>query len=225
MTTRNPSLTAVLLSSALFLTPLAVRAEDAADPLRAAVDAAFLPVIAEYDIPGLAVAITVDGRQHFFNYAVASRESSSPVTEDTLFEIGSVSKTFTATLAVCAEASGALTLSDHPAKYLPELSDGDINAATLLNLGTYTAGGLPLQFPADIGGGGEVDGYFQRRQAEVRPGTQRRYSNPSIGLLGRISAVAPDGEFGELLEEQIINQPRLQNTYIRLPEPTLGRYA
>lgn len=225
MNTRTRSLTAVLVSSALVLAPLAVQAEGEVDPLRAAVDAAFLPVIAEYDIPGLAVAVTVDGQQHFFNYGVASTDSASPVTENTLFEIGSVSKTFTATLAAYAEASGALKLSDHPAQYVPELADGDINAATLLNLGTYTAGGLPLQFPADVGGDGDVDGYFQRWQAEVPPGTQRRYSNPSIGLLGRISALAMNGEFEELLEEQIIGQLGLRNTYIRVPEAALGSYA
>jgi beta-lactamase class C len=225
MNTRIHSLTVILLSSALVFAPWAVRAEGAADPLRAAVDAAVLPVIAEYDIPGLAMAITVDGQQHFFNYGVASRESQSPVTEDTVFEIGSVSKTFTATLAAYAEASGALSLSDHPAKYLPELAESDINVATLLNLGTYTAGGLPLQFPGDIGGDEDVAGYFQQWQSEVPPGTQRRYSNPSIGLLGRISALALDGEFGDLLEAEIFGQLGLRNSYIRVPEAAMLSYA
>ena len=59
----------------------------------------------EHDVPGIAVAVTIDGQQHFFSYGVASKEKNKPVTKDTLFEIGSVSKTFTATLASYAQHS------------------------------------------------------------------------------------------------------------------------
>jgi beta-lactamase class C len=55
--------------------------------------------MAEYDVPGMAVAVTVDDRPMFFNYGVASREDNTPISGETLFEIGSVSKTFTGTLA------------------------------------------------------------------------------------------------------------------------------
>ena len=66
--------------------------------LRTVVDAAVQPAIEQYRIPGLAVAIVHQGERHFFNYGVASRESGQPVDEHSLFELGSVSKLFTATL-------------------------------------------------------------------------------------------------------------------------------
>jgi len=44
-----------------------------------------------------------------------------PVTETTLFELGSVSKTFTATLGLYAQALGQLSLADHPSRFMPEL--------------------------------------------------------------------------------------------------------
>src|SRR5215207_1013827 len=103
--------------------------------------------MAEHGIPGMVVAVTVDGRRQFFTYGVAARDTGAPVTPDTLFEIGSVSKTFTATLAGYAAEGGALSLDDHPGRYLPALRGAAIDAATMTNLGTYTAGGLPLQFP------------------------------------------------------------------------------
>jgi beta-lactamase class C len=76
------------------------------------------PLLSEYDVPGMAVAVTIGGRPLFFNYGAASRESGTPVTEETLFELGSVSKTFTATLATYAHALGRLSLEDRPGQHI-----------------------------------------------------------------------------------------------------------
>lgn len=84
----------------------------AADDLRAVVDASIKPLMQQQSIPGLVVGIVKDGKTQYFNYGVASKDARQPVSENTLFEIGSVSKTFTATLAGYAVASGKLTLSD-----------------------------------------------------------------------------------------------------------------
>ena len=105
--------------------PAAAQADDAAR-IAAAVDQAYRPLLTTYDVPGIAVAVTVNGQQYFFNFGVASKEAKSPVTKDTLFEIGSVSKTFTATLAAYAIDRGALTLDAHPGAIMPELRGAPI---------------------------------------------------------------------------------------------------
>ena len=204
---------------------IVVGAETSAESIGAAVDAAFRPLLDEFDIPGLAVAVTVDGQRYYFSYGVASRESGAPVTEDTLFEIGSVSKTFAATLATYAQALGKLSLEDHPGQYLPELAGSDLDRASLLNLGTYTAGGLPLQFPNDVDGNADVGAYFAQWQANVAPGEQRRYSNPSIGLLGHIAAQAMGGDYAELVKTEIFGGLGLDKSYIRVPEAAMTDYA
>jgi Beta-lactamase len=66
------------------------------------------PLMREYRIPGMAVAVTVNGENYFYNYGVASIETQKPITSDTLFEIGSDSKIFTATLASYAQVNGKL---------------------------------------------------------------------------------------------------------------------
>ena len=98
-----------------------------------------------YAIPGMAIAISHKGQQHFFEYGVASRESGQAVDRHTLFELGSVSKLFTATLGAYAEARGTLNLSDNASQYLPALQGSAFDHISLLDLATYTPGGLPLQ--------------------------------------------------------------------------------
>jgi beta-lactamase class C len=133
------------------LAPVESRAGDNAEQLRAIVDGTIRPIMSQYEIPGMAVALTVDGRSYVFNYGVSSVRQQTPITDSTIFEIGSISKMFTTTLAAYAQATGQLSLDDHPSRYLPRLMGRPVDQATLLHLGTYTAGGLPLQFPDAIG--------------------------------------------------------------------------
>lgn len=215
-------LTAAALSACLAAP--ACHASDANAALRAIVDQAVRPVIAKYDLPGVAVAVTVDGKAHFFNYGLASRENKTPVSENTLFELGSISKTFTATLAAYAQVTGKLSLDDHPGKYLPELKGSAIDKASVLNLGTYTAGGLPLQFPDEVPNDGML-AYFKQWKADAAPGTQRRYSNPSLGLFGHVAALATGSGFADAMEGRILPGLGLKHTYVRVPAGAMGDYA
>lgn len=109
---------ASFVTAGLALFPFGAHAVDAA-AVRAAVDRAIEPLMARYDVPGMAVAVTVDGQALFFNYGLASKQDNVPVTEHTLFELGSVSKTFTATLGCHARDLGKLSFDDHPASICP----------------------------------------------------------------------------------------------------------
>lgn len=204
--------------------PISSRAADDSAKLRAAVDAAIRPVMAEYDVPGMAVAVTVNGQPFFFNYGVASREKNTPVSEATLFELGSISKTFTATLAMYAQSLGKLSLDDHPGKYMPELKGSAIDKASLLNLGTYTPGGLPLQFPGEVAAD-QMTSYFRQWQPDAAPGAQRLYSNPSIGLFGHIAGLALKSNFADAMEGRIFPQLGLTSTFIRVPKSAMVNYA
>ncbi len=144
------------------------------------VDQQFQPLLEEYKIPGLAVAVTLDGQHYFVNYGVASLQSKQAMTNSTLFELGSVSKTFNATLAGYAQAQGWLSLSDHPAKYFPELKNTSVNQATLLNLGTYSAGGFPLQFPDEVVTQQDMIQYFHNWKTKTKIG---RLVNTQIRVL------------------------------------------
>jgi beta-lactamase class C len=210
------ALALALISSCLF--PTALLAADGSGSIQAAVDGAVRPLLRQHDVPGIAVAVTVDGRQHFFSYGIAAKDTNAPVTKDTLFEIGSISKTFTATLACYAQALGRLSLDDSPGMYMPALRGSAIDKASLLTLGTYTAGGLPLQFPDAVADNAGMATYFRQWTPSASPGAQRRYSNPSIGLLGHITALAMNRSFPDLVETELFPRLGLDRSYIRVPE-------
>jgi len=192
--------------------------------VRAAVDSAIRPLIAEHQLPGMAVAVTLDGKPYYFNYGIASRETNAPVNENTLFEIGSVSKTLTATLGTWAQAQGKLSLDAHPSRYLPQLKGSAVDNATLLHLGTYTAGGLKLQFPDEVREGQEM-AFFHEWKPDAAPGTMRRYSNPSIGLFGHAAAAALGKDFAAVMEAQIFPRFGMKNTYLHVPASAMPDYA
>jgi beta-lactamase class C len=177
-----------------------------------------------HTIVDTAVGVTINGQAFFFNYGVASREENTAISEATLFEIGSVSKTFTATPFSCAQVLGKLSLADHPSKYMPQLKYSAIDKVSLLNLGTYTAGGLPLQFPEGISDD-EMTDYFAQWKPDALPSTQRRYSNPSLGLFGHIAAIALKSEFSNAMETRLFPELGLSNTYIRVPKSAMATYA
>ncbi len=189
------------------------------------VESSYRPLLAQYDVPGIAVAVTVNGHEYYFSYGLASRETNIPVTKDTIFEIGSLSKTFTATLATYAQALGKLSLDDHPSKYMPQLNGDPIDQASLLNLGTFTAGGLPLQVPDAVTDDAQMIQYFQQWKPAAAIGTTRQYSNPSIGLFGYVTALAMQANFADLAETELFPKLKLHHTYIRVPETALPGYA
>ncbi len=189
------------------------------------VDQQFKPLLQRYNVPGMAVGITLNGQHYFVNYGVASKQSQQPVRNNTLFELGSVSKTFNATLAGYAQAQGQLSLADHPAQYFPELKNSAVNRASLLNLGTYTAGGFPLQFPDNVVQQQDMLKYFQTWQPKTAIGAARQYSNPSIGLMGHVTALAMKKPYTELLEQTLFPQLGLKQSFIQVPEQQMPDYA
>lgn len=215
--------TAIALACSCFAAASGWAADDSA-AIRAIVDAAVRPIMAEHALPGMAVAVTVDGKAYTFNYGLASREENIPVGDATMFELGSVSKPFAATLVTYAQALGKLSLDDHPSKFMPELKGSAVDKATLLHLGTYTAGGFPLQFPDEVSARA-MSSYFKNWKPDAAPGTQRRYSNPSLGLFGHLAALALQSDFADAMEKQLFPQLGLKHSYIRVPRAAMGDYA
>ena len=202
-----------------------VHAANSDDRLKSAVDQQAKLLMNEHDISGMAFGIIVDGKSHFYHYGLADKKAKIPVSENTIFELGSISKTFAATLASYSELNGTLKLEDTADKYIPYLKNSTIGNTKLINLATYSAGGLPLQVPDDVKNNKELLSYYKSWQPVFPVNSKRLYSNASIGLFGYISALSMDADYTQLMEEKILPSLNMPNTFINVPNDKMADYA
>lgn len=208
--------------SAILLTP--ALADDEAR-LKAITDAAIKPIMEKNGIPGLAVGISVGGESYIFTYGAMSKSTGQPVTAEMLFELGSISKTFTAILATYAEANGHLSLSGRVKDYLPGMKGSAFGDVTLTHLGTHTAGGFPLQVPDNVKTETQLLAYLKSWKPSYGAGTHRTYANPSIGMLGYITAKAMGQGYDAAMQDTLFPALGLKDTFTVVPQAKLANYA
>lgn len=226
MNLKTVRLTATVALLSCAIPSVSHAAQNRRDRVKAVVDRQIRPLMAKYNIPGMAVGIVDEGHPYVFDYGMASIETGKPVARGTLFEIGSVSKTFTATLASYAQIQGHLSLSDKTGKYLPALHHSQFGEqVNLLNLGTHTPGGLPLQVPDNVHNNDQLMQYFKAWRPACPPGTCRTYTNIGIGTLGLITAKSMGQNFTALMQQRLFPALGLKHTYIDIPQAEMADYA
>ncbi|QKJ87049.1 class C beta-lactamase [Paramixta manurensis] len=193
--------------------------------ISALVNRTLTPLLKEQAIPGMAVAVLYHGKPYYFNYGLAELNHRRPVTEHTLFELGSLSKTFTGILGGYAVQTGRLNLNDPVAKYWPALTGQQWQAITMLQLATYTAGGLPLQLPDNVTDEKSLFNYYQQWQPRWTPGTKRNYSNASIGLFGALAIKNTALSYEDFMTRHVFQPLKLTHTFITIPAVERTNYA
>ena len=174
------------------------------------------------DIPGLAVAISLKGEPHYFSYGLASKEDGRQVTPETLFEIGSVSKTFT-TLAGYALARGQDAPRRPRQPALAGTAEQPLRRHQPARPRDLPPAALPLQFPDSVQKDqAQIRDYYRQWQPTYAPGSQRLYSNPSIGLFGYLAARSLGQPFERLMEQQVFPALGLEQTHLDVPEARAG---
>ena len=212
---------ALLLSvaSAAFAAPMSEK------QLAEVVERTVTPLMNAQAIPGMAVAVIYQGQPHYFTFGRADVAANKPVTPQTLFELGSISKTFTGVLGGDAIARGEIALGDPVAKYWPELTGKQWQGIRMLDLATYTAGGLPLQVPDEVTDTASLLRFYQNWQPQWKPGTTRLYANASIGLFGAL-AVKPSGmSYEQAMTTRVFKPLKLDHTWINVPKAEEAHYA
>jgi len=136
--------------------------------------------------------VWADGREVYACHGVTSVDNPLPVDRDTLFVLGSVTKTYTATALMRLVAEGRVELEAPVRRYVPELVLADERAAaevTVLNLLNHTSG-LGWDLLVDTGEGDDALAGFVAKLAELEliapPSARASYSQAGYSLLGRV---------------------------------------
>jgi len=148
----------------------------------------------QFDLPGLTLGLTTPGGfSTVLDFGFANRDSRAPITPDTLFQIGSISKSMTAAVIHQLAAEGKLKLTDRAGALFPAVRLPRGNTITVQHLLDHAAG-LPDDAPL-FADGGLWTGYA--------PGAHWHYSNTGYDLLGKIAETAGGKPLDRLLAERI----------------------
>lgn len=212
----------IALGAALPLSTLARAAEGDFQRRAAGI---FAPLIKAHDIPGLVVGLSREGRHEFFAAGLTARKDGRPVDADTLFELGSVSKTFNVALAALASLRGRLALDKPLSEVLPHFKGTAFGALTPIDLATHATGGMPLQVPDGVKTDAALMDWLAAWKPAALPETRRAYSNISIGMLGRVTASALGTSYTEAAQGTLFPMLGLKGTFIDVPAAARARYA
>ncbi len=190
------------------------------------VDKACNSYFEEKKFVGMSVAIIKDGNVAYLNYGNKSKDGDA-VTEDTIYEIASISKTFTGTLLAMESLNDKVALDDPVQKYIEYPMSGEYEGATmtLKHLATHTSG--LSKVPNNWRGGPnpyknytkeKLDSFMKKNKLTRRPGSVYEYSNLSFGLLGCILEDVENCTFDELLKSSICEPLDMKSTAIFLNE-------
>ncbi|EPP9249065.1 ADC family extended-spectrum class C beta-lactamase [Acinetobacter baumannii] len=216
-----------LLLSPLFIFSTSIYAGNTPkdQEIKKLVDQNFKPLLEKYDVPGMAVGVIKNNKKYEMYYGLQSVQDKKAVNSSTIFELGSVSKLFTATAGGYAKNKGKISFDDTPGKYWKELKNTPIDQVNLLQLATYTSGNLALQFPDEVKTDQQVLTFFKDWKPKNSIGEYRQYSNPSIGLFGKVVALSMNKPFDQVLEKTIFPALGLKHSYVNVPKTQMQNYA
>ena len=153
--------------------------------------------------PGVVIGITNRERiLHAGNFGLAHREAGLPVIPETLFQIGSISKSFTSIILLQLQEQGALSIDDPVTKYLPWfLVQSEYGPITLRHLMSHTAGIItgsddtPVAFTEAWN--------LRDTKATAPPGEFFHYSNSGYKTLGLVLEAVLERDISAILRERI----------------------
>jgi CubicO group peptidase (beta-lactamase class C family) len=179
-------------------------------------------------VPGVAVGLFNQGLQYLAGFGVTSVENPLPVTADTLFQIGSTTKTITGTIVMQLVERGLIDLDAPVRSYLPDLCLADKTAektVTTRHLLTHMGGWLG-DFFRETGSGDDCLSRYVAEMAELEQvvpvGSVWSYNNAGFGLAGRLIEVVT-GKIYEDVARELVLEPLRMNDSFFFPSDVISR--
>jgi D-alanyl-D-alanine carboxypeptidase len=177
--------------------------------------------IKKHQIPGVSIAIVLDGKVvRAKGYGLANVELSVPATENTVYQLASVTKQFTATAIIMLIEEGKLSLHDPITKRLSDLPTAWENV-TVRHLLNHTSGIKNYTSTKDFDktmrkdfGQRELLALVEGEPLEFAPGEKWNYSNTGYYLLGMLIEKVTGKKYSEFLQERIFHPLGMTHTRV-----------
>jgi len=170
-------------------------------------------------VPGVSIGIWHKGKEYSAGFGVTSLEHPLPITADTLFQTGSISKTFTGTLLMMLVEQGKVNLDAPVRKYLKDfkVKDKQVSAkVTVRHLLTHMGGWVGDYFN-DFGNGDDALGKMVKdiaKMEQVQPlGTIWSYNNTGFNVASRIIEVVTKKPYEQAMQEMLLDPLDLDMTF------------
>ena len=174
--------------------------------------------------PGLAITVKQNGRTLYKKQqGFANLEHRIPISDSTVFLVGSISKQFTTFSILLLEQAGKLSVDDPITKFLPELKDlpYSISVRQLANhtsgfRNNYDLNGLRGRQEGELSGQSEMVALLVRQKGlNFKPGKRFQYSNAGYVLLAEIVSRVSGLPFSTFVQERILSPLGMQNSMFR----------
>lgn len=190
--------------------------------------------LGEYQVPGLAIGIVLDGKLAYARgFGRATLGQPGAVTPDTLFHVASVTKPFVATAIMQLVEQGKIGLDDPVTKYLPyfRMDDPRYQRITIRQLLNHTSG-MPdvedYEWNKPQDDEGALERYVRSLKGEKllwAPGTRFAYSNIGFEMLGDVVAKVSGMSFEDYVERQILKPVGMSSSTLLLKRADAKRLA
>ncbi|HEY0167668.1 MAG TPA: serine hydrolase domain-containing protein [Jatrophihabitans sp.] len=188
-------------------------------------------LVCELGVIGVAAGVLVDGQERYAFSGVTSVENPLPVEANTLFQVGSTTKTFTATALLRLVDQGLVGLDDPVRSYVPEFRTKQPEVGeqvTVLHLLNHTAGWDGDLF-ADTGNGDDSLARYVELMADLEQvtplGGPVSYNNASLSLAGRVIEKVSGATYEQALRELLLTPLGLENTWFFPADVMTRRFA
>jgi CubicO group peptidase (beta-lactamase class C family) len=182
-------------------------------------------------IPGVALGLISGEESYTAGFGVTSLDNPLPVTSDTLFQIGSITKTITALATMRLVETGQLNLDTPLRAFLPDLRLADERVAgrvTLRHIFTHTGGWLGDYFD-DLGPGDDALEKVVKRMAalpqETPLGEIWSYNNAGFYLAGRVLELSTGKTYETAVKELVLDPIGMKNSFFFPAELMTLRFA
>ncbi|WP_236030983.1 serine hydrolase domain-containing protein [Ktedonospora formicarum] len=185
----------------------------------------------KFNIPGVAVGVWVDNKEIYACHGVTSVDNPLPIDQDTLFLVGSITKTFTATILMRLVAEGKVELNAPVSRYIPELQLKNKQARdtiTVQNLLNHTSG-LDWGVIADTGEGDDALQNYVTKMADLEqlapPNTRVSYSQAGFNLIGRLIEKVTGQTFEQTVKSLIFEPLGLSHSFFARDDIMTRRFT